>query len=98
MFDYSSPLLTDLYQLTMMQGYFEQGMEDTAVFEFFIRKLPDNRSFLLAAGLEHTLQYLEDLHWSENELSWLEESGRFSKGFIDRLAGMRFTGEVPPCR
>jgi len=94
MFDYSSPLLTDLYQLTMMQGYFEQGMDDTAVFEFFVRKLPDNRSFLLAAGLEQTLHYLEDLHWSENDLSWLEESGRFSKPFVDWLAGMRFTGEV----
>ena len=47
-----SILLTDLYQLTMLQAYFDQGMNDTAVFEFFVRKLPDNRNFLLAAGLE----------------------------------------------
>ena len=47
-----SVLLTDLYQLTMLQAYFDKGMNDTAVFEFFVRKLPDNRHFLLAAGLE----------------------------------------------
>ena len=47
-----SALLTDLYQLTMLQGYFEQGMDETAVFEFFVRKLPEKRGFLIAAGLE----------------------------------------------
>ena len=47
-----SPLLTDLYQLTMLQGYFDQSMEETAVFEFFVRKLPKGRNFLVAAGLE----------------------------------------------
>ena len=48
----ASALLTDLYQLTMLQGYFDQGMEETAVFEFFVRKLPTQRNFLIAAGLE----------------------------------------------
>jgi len=47
-----SSLLTDLYQLTMLQAYFEQGMTETAVFEFFVRRLPPNRAFLVAAGLE----------------------------------------------
>ena len=50
-----SILLTDLYQLTMLQGYWQQGMEDIAVFEFFVRKLPKQRGFLIAAGLEQTL-------------------------------------------
>ncbi|MGB7551868.1 MAG: nicotinate phosphoribosyltransferase, partial [Chromatiaceae bacterium] len=51
-------LLTDLYQLTMLQAYFDQGMADTAVFEFFVRKLPAGRNFLVAAGLEQALDYL----------------------------------------
>ena len=54
----NSALLTDLYQLTMMQGYFDHGMEETAVFEFFVRKLPAKRNFLVAAGLEQALAFL----------------------------------------
>lgn len=90
----SSVLLTDLYQLTMLQGYFEQDMRDTAVFEFFVRKLPDNRNFLLAAGLEQALEFLERLRFAPEELDWLDRSARFSKEFIDHLAGLRFTGDV----
>ena len=54
----SSVLLTDLYQLTMVQAYLEQGMEDEAVFEFFVRRLPAQRGFLMAAGLEQVLDFL----------------------------------------
>jgi nicotinate phosphoribosyltransferase len=90
----SSALLTDLYQLTMLQAYFEQGMNDIAVFEFFVRRLPRNRGFLIAAGLEQALQYLENLRFTEAELDWVRASGRFSAEFPDWLAGLRFTGEV----
>ena len=48
----TSALVTDLYQLTMLQGYFDQGMDETAVFEFFVRKLPPQRNFLVAAGFK----------------------------------------------
>jgi nicotinate phosphoribosyltransferase len=54
----SSPLLTDLYQLTMLQAYFEAGMTETAVFELFVRKLPPGRNFLVAAGLEQAVEFL----------------------------------------
>src|SRR5690606_3378109 len=54
-------LLTDLYQLTMMQAYLEEGMADTSVFELFVRKLPPERNFLVAAGLEQALDFLERL-------------------------------------
>lgn len=87
-------LLTDLYQLTMLQGYFERGMFDTAVFEFFARKLPPCRNFYLAAGLEMTLDFLEGLRFSQAELEWLRGQGQFKAPFIDYLAGLRFTGEV----
>ncbi len=89
-----SALLTDLYQLTMLQAYFDKGLDDTAVFEFFVRKLPENRNFLLAAGLEQVLDYLENLHFSADELHWLRNCGRFHERFVDALADLRFTGEV----
>ncbi len=89
-----SPLFTDLYQLTMLQAYFEQGMTETAVFEFFVRRLPPNRAFLVAAGLEQALTFLENLRFSEEELDWVRTSGRFSKEFPGELADLRFTGEV----
>ncbi len=89
-----SILLTDLYQLNMLQGYYEQGMEDTAVFEFFVRKMPKQRGFLVAAGLETVLQYLETMSFTKEELDWLYSSGMFKKGFIDYLEKMRFTGDV----
>jgi nicotinate phosphoribosyltransferase len=90
----ASALLTDLYQLTMLQAYFDQGMEDTAVFEFFTRQLPPTRGFLMAAGLEQVLDCLEHLRFSPRELEWLAQSGRFGRDFIDYLEGLRFSGDV----
>ncbi len=90
----SSLLLTDLYQLTMLQGYLEHGMTDTAAFEFFVRKLPRGRNFLVAAGLEQVLDFLEQARFTPQELDWLRATGRFSADFIDSLADWRFTGEV----
>ena len=90
----TSALLTDLYQLTMLNGYFAEQMEDVAVFEFFVRKLPQKRAFLMAAGLEQVLDYLESLAFTAEELDWLSSTARFPKEFIDYLAGLRFTGDV----
>ncbi len=89
-----SPLLTDLYQLTMLQTYLERGMERTAVFEFFVRRLPPERGFLLAAGLEQALSFLEGLRFGEQELEWIRRSGRFARDFTDRLENLRFDGDV----
>ena len=90
----NSPLLTDLYQLTMLQGYYDQGMEEDAVFEFFVRKLPACRNFCLSAGLEQTLEFLEDLHFTQEELAWLAGQDRFTNEFLDYLAGLSFQGDV----
>jgi nicotinate phosphoribosyltransferase len=90
----ASLLLTDLYELNMYAAYLEAGMTDTAVFEFFVRKLPRERNFLLAAGLEQVLQFLERAQFTEAELGWLESSGRFDARTLERLAAFRFTGEV----
>ena len=90
----TSVLLTDLYQLNMMQAYLDRGEAKTAVFEFFVRKLPRDRGFLIAAGLEQVLAFLTELHFAPEELDWLGNTGRFSKNFLDYLADMRFTGDV----
>ena len=87
-------LLTDLYQLTMLQTYHERGMQDTAVFELFVRKMPAGRSFLMAAGLEQALEFLEAAAFTREELDWLAGTGRFDRRFIDWLAHWRFTGDV----
>jgi len=90
----TSPLLTDLYQLTMMQGYVDKGMHEEAVFEFYVRSLPETRGFLVAAGLETLLAYLEGMRFSEEELKYLAGTGRFSKNLLDYLAKFRFHGDV----
>jgi nicotinate phosphoribosyltransferase len=90
----ANALITDLYQLNMLQAYLEVGETDTAVFEFFVRKLPARRGFLVAAGLEQVLDFLENLRFTPDEIDWLGKSGRFGKGLIDYLAAFRFTGDV----
>jgi len=70
-------LLTDLYQLTMLQGYFDAGMEQTAVFEFFVRKLPAQRNFLIAAGLEQALGFLENARFTPEDLEWVSRQPAF---------------------
>jgi nicotinate phosphoribosyltransferase len=87
-------LLTDLYQLNMMKAYLDHQQTRTAVFEFFVRKLPTRRGFLVAAGLEQALDFLESFQFSAEELSWLDRTGRFGKDLLEHLENFRFTGEV----
>lgn len=89
-----SLLLTDLYQLNMLQAYRDAGMDRTAVFEFFVRKLPPRRGFLLAAGLASVVEFLEHARFYDDDLTWLRESGRFDRDFVDGLADWRFTSDV----
>jgi len=90
----TSPLTTDLYELNMVQAYLDRGEDKQAVFEFFVRRLPARRGFLLAAGLDDALAYLEALRFSPAEIDWLKSTGRFRDNLIDYLAGFRFTGDV----
>ncbi len=94
MFDPQSPLFTDLYQLAMLQAYREYGLDGPAVFELFVRKLPARRGFLMAAGLEQALDYLETLRFDAASLDYLRQSGRFPSDFLDWLQDLRFTGDV----
>ena len=90
----SSPLLTDLYQLTMLHTYYARGLLGTAVFEFFVRKLPPGRNFMMAAGLEQALDFLEQLRFGPEELDWIAKSGYFNRDFVEHLETLRFTGDV----
>ncbi len=94
-----SPLLTDLYELTMLAGYLEEGMADTsATFDLFFRKNPFAGGYAVFAGLEPALEYLENLRFNNEELQYLRSLGIFRPRFIDYLAGFRFRGTVtaPP--
>jgi nicotinate phosphoribosyltransferase len=90
----TSALLTDLYQLNMIQAYVEHGQTEIAVFEFFVRKCPARRGFLVAAGLEEVLSYLETLRFSPEELEWLALSRQFSQRLLEYLSTLRFEGDV----
>src|SRR6478736_2038551 len=89
-----SALVTDLYELNMVQAYLDRGETGEAVFEFFVRRLPERRGFLLAAGLDDALDYLETLSFTADEIAWLKSTGRFRANLIDYLAAFRFSGDV----
>jgi len=93
-----SGLLTDLYQLTMAAGYFQAGKaRETATFELFVRQLPPNRNFVIAAGLAQAIDYLLNLRFSNEEIDYLRGLAQFELApdtFFDELARLRFTGDV----
>jgi nicotinate phosphoribosyltransferase len=89
-----SPLLTDLYELTMLQAYFERAMFAPATFELFVRALPPARNFLIAAGLEQAVDYLRDLRFTSEDIAKLRATGLFRERFLAWLAALRFTGDV----
>ncbi|MBI2186100.1 MAG: nicotinate phosphoribosyltransferase [Acidobacteria bacterium] len=94
----SLALTTDLYELTMMAGYYTAGLVAPATFELYVRELPPNRSFLVAAGLEQALDYLEHLRFTSDDIAHLRElpalQGVRRDFFDDYLPRFRFTGEV----
>ncbi|HWC16558.1 MAG TPA: nicotinate phosphoribosyltransferase [Terriglobales bacterium] len=93
----NSALQTDLYELTMAAAYFENGLNKPATFELFIRSLPDDRGYLIAAGLEQAIEYLETFHFDTEQIDFLRSQSVFanvSHTFFDYLSSVRFTGEV----
>lgn len=87
-------LLVDLYELTMAQCYFREGKNEPATFDLFVRALPPRRAFLLNAGLESVLEYLEGLHFTPEALDYLRSLGLFDEEFLNYLRHFRFTGDV----
>ncbi|MCW4025226.1 MAG: nicotinate phosphoribosyltransferase [Candidatus Bathyarchaeota archaeon] len=86
-------LFTDFYELTMCASYFDHKNFETATFDLFIRRLPENRSYILFAGLEQAVKYLENIKFTEPQLAYLKQQG-FKDDFLDYLRNFKFTGEV----
>lgn len=88
-------LLTDFYELTMMQGYFDAGSHDkSVVFDVFYRVNPSGNGFAIAAGLEQVIDYIKNLRFSEDDINYLASLNTFSKEFLDYLKGFKFTGNI----
>ncbi len=86
-------LFTDYYELTMCASYFDNKNFEPATFDLFIRRLPENRSYFLFAGLEEALQYLQSIKFTDEHLAYLKKQG-FNTDFLDYLRGFKFTGDV----
>lgn len=88
-------MLMDFYELTMANGYFVRGCKDQwAVFDMFYRSNPDNGGFVISAGLEQFIDYIEDLHFTEEDIDYLRSRKMFDEGFLDYLAHFHFRGTI----
>ncbi|MFN2341327.1 MAG: nicotinate phosphoribosyltransferase [Halanaerobium sp.] len=86
-------LLTDFYQLTMAQGYCEKGKTEKAVFDLFYRENPSNNGYSIFAGLEQIIEFVENLKFAEDDISYLKSQG-FNEKFLDYLRNFEFTGDI----
>ena len=88
-------MLCDFYELTMSNGYFKYGYKDKITyFDVFYRSVPDNGGFAIAAGLEQVVNYIQDLHFSSEDIEYLRNRNIFCEEFLDYLANFRFTGDI----
>lgn len=87
-------LLTDLYELTMMQGYFKNPVQETVIFDAFYRVNPCGNGFAIAAGLDQVIDYIKNLHFSDEDVAYLDSLGIFEKDFLEYLRGFHFTGDI----
>jgi nicotinate phosphoribosyltransferase len=90
----NAAMLTDLYELTMADSYHRRGMNGRATFDLFVRKLPSQRSFLVACGIADALAYLETMSFDDAAIDFLDGLGMFSDGFLGYLRDLSFTGDV----
>ena len=88
-------MLFDFYEMTMANGYFRQGMQDRITyFDVFFRRVPDGGGFAIAAGLEQLVEYIQDLHFDEDDIAYLRSKNLFQEDFLDYLRHFKFTGDV----
>ena len=88
-------MLFDFYEMTMANGYFRKGMkDDITYFDIFFRRVPDGGGFAIAAGLQQLIEYIEDLHFDEEDLDYLRSKNLFEEDFLDYLRNFRFTGDI----
>ena len=88
-------MLCDFYELTMSNGYFKNGYyKKNVYFDLFYRKVPDKGGFAIAAGLEQVIDYIKNLHFSEDDIKYLESKKIFDKDFLEYLKNFKFTGDI----
>ena len=88
-------LLTDFYELTMMQGYFRnEYANENVIFDAFYRKNPDGNGFSVCCGLEQVIEYIENLRFEKDDIDYLRSTGKFGDDFLEYLSGFRFTGDI----
>lgn len=87
-------MIADFYEFTMSNGYFVKKINDIAYFDIFFRKVPDNGGFAIFAGLEQIINFIKNLHFSEEDILYLKEQNLFSKEFLDYLRNFKFTGDI----
>lgn len=87
-------LLTDLYELTMMQGYYEQGQNETVIFDVFFRQNPCNNGYSVCAGLDQVIDYIKNLNFTYDDVDYLRSLGIFSEDFLHYLSGFHFSGDI----
>lgn len=87
-------LLTDLYELTMMQGYYEKGQDETVVFDVFFRKNPCDNGYSICAGLAQVIDYIKNLNFTYEDVDYLRGLKIFSEDFLRYLSGFHFSGDI----
>lgn len=88
-------LVTDFYELTMSNGYFENNMQDTiAYFDVFFRQIPDNGGYAICAGLEQIIDYVKNLKFEEEDIIYLKSLNKFSDNFLNYLKNFKFSGDI----
>lgn len=87
-------LLTDFYELTMMQGYFKNQSNETVIFDAFYRNNPSGSGYAICAGLEQVIKYIKELHFDYDDIAYLRSLSIFDEDFLDYLAGFHFTGDI----
>ncbi len=87
-------LLTDLYEMTMMQGYFKSGIQETVVFDAFYRTNPSGGGYAICAGLDQIINYIKNLHFPEEDISYLRSLHIFDEDFLSYLKGFSFSGDI----
>ena len=88
-------MLCDFYELTMGNGYFQAGLQDRITyFDVFFREVPDKGGFAICAGLDQLIDYIQDLHFDEEDIEFLRSKRLFSEAFLDYLKNFRFTGDI----
>lgn len=87
-------LLTDLYELTMMQGYYEKGQNENVIFDVFFRQNPCNNGYSVCAGLDQVIDYIKNLHFTYDDVDYLRGLGIFKEDFLHYLSGFHFSGDI----